>query len=159
MFGHPGRHFSRRCLWVQSPDPHKVFERLALFSLKLHVFIYLWPFFWGVENSWLLLRSFRPLILRHGVFLETNLQQKTNAEDSAISSQEILLEVVDIRHIQQQPSIGLLCCKSFGCFLGSLGFQTPNPVVSNENKSGCSGFFLEIILPSFIGINHCKDPY
>ena len=104
-------------------DPHKVFERLALFSLKL----YLWPFFGGWKTPGSFFAASGLPILWHGVFLETNLQQKTNAEDSAISSQEILLEVVDIRHIQQQPSIGLLCCKSFGCFLGSLGFQTPKP--------------------------------
>ena len=110
-------------------DPHKVFGRLALFSpqtVRIYVFIYTYGHFLG--GGKLLLRSFRPLILWHGAFLETNLQQKTTAEDSAISSQEILLEVVDIRHIQQQPSIGLLCCNpALGVFWGSLGFQTPKP--------------------------------
>ena len=109
----------RRCLWVQTPDPHKVFiwKTSGVFPQTVRFYIYLWPFFGGFGKL-LLLRSFRPLMLSnnawHGVFVET-------------SSQEILLEVVDIRHIQQQPSIGLLCCKSFGCFLGSLGFQTPKP--------------------------------
>ena len=121
-------------------DPHKViWTTSVVFPQTVRFYLYLWPFFW--EGGELLTPSSQlpapnSFEQRFGMalFWRQICTKKPMLNNSAISSQEILLEVVDIRHIQQQPSIGLLCCKSFGFFFGRPRLPNAKTHVSNEKK-------------------------